>query len=177
MLISRSSQSGFSLIEVLVTMVILTVGLLGLAGLQARAMTSEIESYARGQAILLVDDMSDRILSDPVSAKTGVFGGAATYGGALAACNAGTLQENDLCRWGNAIKGNAVKQGAATIGTLNNPVGCVTWDAATLTYQVSVAWTSGQPVTGAQPNACGAGQIPAANRIVVVRSVRLATLG
>lgn len=177
MLNSRSMQLGFSIIEVLVTLVILTVGLLGLAGLQARAMSSEIESYARGQAILLVEDMSDRILADPVSAKTGVFGGDVTYGGAIAACDSGTPQEDELCNWGNAIKGNAVKQGTATIGTLNNPVGCVTWDTASLTYQVSVAWTSSQTVSGAQPNDCGVGLIPDAHRIVVVRSVRLATLG
>lgn len=177
MLNSRSMQMGFSIVEVMVTLVILTVGLLGLAGLQARAMSSEIESYARGQAILLVDDMSDRILSDPVSAKIGAFGSANTYGGAIAACASGTPQENELCSWGNAIKGNAVKQGTATIGTLNTPVGCVTWNAPTLTYQVSVAWASSQTITGAQPNDCGTGQIPDANRIVVVRSVRLATLG
>lgn len=177
MLNSRPMQKGFSIIEVMVTLVILTVGLLGLAGLQARAMSSEIESYARGQAILLVDDMSDRILSDPVSAKAGTFHSDDTFGAAIAACDSGTPQENELCNWGNAIKGNAVKQGAATIGTLSSPVGCVTWDGATLTYQVSVAWASGQTITGAQPNSCGIAQIPGANRIVVVRSVRLATLG
>lgn len=177
MLNSRSIQLGFSIIEVMVTLVILTVGLLGLAGLQARAMSSEIESYARGQAILLVEDMSDRILADPVSAKIGAFGDDVTYGAAIAACDSGTPQENELCSWGNAIKGNAVKQGTVTIGTLNSPVGCVTWDAPSLTYQVSVAWASSQSVSGAQPNDCGEDQIPGAYRIVVVRSVRLATLG
>lgn len=174
MLNPRATQMGFSIVEVMVALSILTVGLLGLAGLQARAMTSEIESYARGQAILLVDDMSDRILSNPNAAKTGAFGSTATYGAALATCSGGGAAQ-ELCEWGNAIKGNAVKQGSVSIGTLNTPVGCVTWDATTLTYQVSVAWASGQSASGALPNACGS-TIPAAYRKVVVRGVRLATL-
>lgn len=177
MLNSRSMQSGFSIIEAMVTLVILTVGLLGLAGLQARAMSSEIESYARGQAILLVDDMADRILSNPVAAKNGEFPGTGSGFTAEAAttCPVGGAAQ-ELCEWAKAIKGNAVKQGTATIGTLNNPVGCVTWGAATRTYQVSVAWASGQSVSGAQPNNCGSDRIPGAFRTVVVRSVRLATL-
>lgn len=175
MLNPRATQLGFSIVEVMVALSILTVGLLGLAGLQARAMTSEIESYARGQAILLVEDMSDRILSNPVAAKLGSFGSTASYGAALASCSGGgTAQE--LCEWGNAIKGNAIKQGSVSIGTMNTPVGCVTWDATTLTYQVSVAWASGQSASGALPNNCGSAQIPAAYRKVVVRGVRLATL-
>jgi len=52
---------GFSLIEVLVTIVILLVGLLGLAGLQARALTAQMESYQRSQALILLRDMADRI--------------------------------------------------------------------------------------------------------------------
>lgn len=175
MLNPRATHSGFSIVEVMVAMTILTVGLLGLAGLQARAMTSEIESYARGQAILLVEDMSDRILSNPNAAKLGAFEGTDTYGAALVTCSGGGAAQ-ELCEWGNAIKGNAVKQGSTSIGTLNTPVGCVTWDATTLTYQVSVAWASGQSASGALPNDCGSTRIPAAYRKVVVRGVRLATL-
>jgi len=53
--------TGFSLIEVLVTIVILLIGLLGLAGLQGRALTSQMESYQRAQALILLKDIANRI--------------------------------------------------------------------------------------------------------------------
>lgn len=48
-------QTGFSLLEVLVTVLILAFGLLGLAGLQARTMTTEMESYQRSVALVALN--------------------------------------------------------------------------------------------------------------------------
>src|SRR5919202_6329509 len=53
--------SGFTLIEVLISLLILTFGLLGLAGLQGVAQRAEAESYQRAQALVLLQDMVDRI--------------------------------------------------------------------------------------------------------------------
>ena len=53
------SQRGTSLVEVLVTMVILAIGLLALAGLQARLHVLQIESYQRAQALILLQDMAE----------------------------------------------------------------------------------------------------------------------
>ena len=58
---SAFKNAGFSLIEVLVTILILMVGLLGLAGLQSRALTAQMEAYQRSQALILLKDMADRI--------------------------------------------------------------------------------------------------------------------
>ena len=49
------------MIEVLITFVVLLVGLLGLIGLQARTQQAELESYQRGQALVLLQDMVDRM--------------------------------------------------------------------------------------------------------------------
>ena len=57
----RNQQSGFTMIEVLVTIGILVVGLLGLAALQTLTQVAELESYQRSQAIVLVRDMADRM--------------------------------------------------------------------------------------------------------------------
>lgn len=54
-------QTGFSMIEVLVALVILMVGLLGLAGLMVQSQRSEVESYQRVQALILLQDMANRI--------------------------------------------------------------------------------------------------------------------
>ncbi|MHB1054222.1 MAG: type IV pilus modification protein PilV, partial [Thiobacillus sp.] len=61
---SLAAQRGTSLLEVLVTILILAIGLLGLAGLQARLQVSEMESYQRSQALILLDDMASRIAAN-----------------------------------------------------------------------------------------------------------------
>ncbi|MCK5354747.1 MAG: type IV pilus modification protein PilV [Methyloprofundus sp.] len=55
------NQGGFTLVEVLVAMIIFAIGMLGLAGLQTRALQDNQDAYLRTQAIFLANDMSDRI--------------------------------------------------------------------------------------------------------------------
>ncbi|WP_162224943.1 type IV pilus modification protein PilV [Neptunomonas antarctica] len=54
-------QHGVGLIEVLITLLVLSVGLLGMATLQIRAVQLNQSSYLRSQAITLAYDMADRI--------------------------------------------------------------------------------------------------------------------
>ena len=54
-------SSGFSLIEVLVALVVLLIGLLSFASLLIRASKAEMESYQRVQALILMQDITDRI--------------------------------------------------------------------------------------------------------------------
>jgi len=57
----RSAQLGVTMLEVLVSLVILVFGLLGLIGMQAHTQVATFESYQRGQALILVQDMADRV--------------------------------------------------------------------------------------------------------------------
>lgn len=63
-------QGGFSLLEVIITMGILAIGLLGLAGLQARALNAEADSFSRAQAMMLANEMADRMNSNLAEVKT-----------------------------------------------------------------------------------------------------------
>jgi type IV pilus assembly protein PilV len=54
-------QDGTSLVEVLVTMVILSIGLLALVVLHGRLHLLQMESYQRSQALILLNDMASRI--------------------------------------------------------------------------------------------------------------------
>jgi type IV pilus assembly protein PilV len=143
-------QRGFTMIEVLVTLIILLVGLLGLIGLQARAQQSELESYQRGQALVLLQGILDRMNANRIGSKSGNYlttgltppylGNGATPPTALSDCSALTGAALDLCEWGNELIGAAeVTQGgtctsasgANCVGAMIGARGCVSYDATT----------------------------------------------
>ncbi|WP_417316081.1 MULTISPECIES: type IV pilus modification protein PilV [Gammaproteobacteria] len=64
-----SEQSGYGLIEVLVAVLVLAIGLLGLAGLQTQSLRFNNEAYFRTQATLLAMDMADRLRSNREAAR------------------------------------------------------------------------------------------------------------
>ncbi len=66
-------QGGFTMVEVLVSMVILTVGLLGLAGLQIRSLSGSHSAYARTQAVQYAADMVDRMMANCDAAIAGSY--------------------------------------------------------------------------------------------------------
>ncbi len=59
---------GFTLIEILVTVLILSIGLLGIAGLQAATSRYKINSWVRGSTALLFSDLADRVRANPTAA-------------------------------------------------------------------------------------------------------------
>lgn len=67
---SKRRQHGVSLVEVLVTVLILGIGLLGIAGLQVQGMQFNHSAYLRSQASLLAYDMLDRMRANRSQAST-----------------------------------------------------------------------------------------------------------
>lgn len=63
-------QQGVGLIEVLVAVLVLAIGLLGLAGLQTQSLRFNNEAYFRTQATLLAMDMADRLRANWEEART-----------------------------------------------------------------------------------------------------------
>ena len=163
-----SNQSGSSMIEVLVTLIILLVGLLGLAGLQLQAQRSEMESYQRVQALVLLQDMVGRISASHLNAASYVAsvgtGDATTTAAACAAL--ATIPARDLCEWSIALKGAAE---AGNTGAMIGGRGCVTYDAASSVAMVSVAWQGlGDTVAPPASLTCGSGQYGAETKRRVV---------
>lgn len=74
-------KNGFTLIEVLITVVILAIGLLGLAGLQINSLRDNLSAEHRAKAALLAYDMTDRMRSnidrDNIAALNDYISGAA----------------------------------------------------------------------------------------------------
>lgn len=72
---SARTQDGFTLVEALVSLLILSIGLLGLAGLQASGLRSNQGAYARSQAVILAQDAMERILANPAETSAALAGG------------------------------------------------------------------------------------------------------
>lgn len=173
-------DGGFSLIEVLVTILILMVGLLGLAGLQGRALTAQMESYQRSQALILLKDMADRINANRKNAASYVTAGLGT-GAVCPAVVAGNIASVDLNEWCEALLGAAETQGGNQVGAMIGARGCV-YEITPLAagvmgeYLIAVAW-QGLNSTAVPAVDCGEGAYGnEAKRRVVTLPISIASL-
>ena len=157
-----SRGRGFSMMEILITIVILAFGLLGVAGLQARVQVAETEAYQRAQAIVLLQDMVDRITVGRKNAADYVTGTASPLGtgNAFVDClGAGYTggHKLDLCDWSNALLGASEKKGAADVGAMIGARGCVTNPVTTMPRElvVAVVWQGLAPTVAPAATVCG----------------------
>lgn len=162
---AKHRQLGVSMIEVLVTMVILAFGLLGMAGLQVQLQSSEMESYQRAQALLLLDDLKSRLETNRLEASMYVAGAPlATPVGAGMDCPVTTPAsprgEIDVEEWCQALQGAGESTGGVKVGAMVGGRGCVenlgVGPAGDKLYRVAVAWQGMTPIS-APVEACGAG--------------------
>ena len=178
---ARERQSGFTMIEVLVTIAILVVGLLGLAAMQTLSTLAELESYQRSQALVLVRDMADRMTANKAQITSYV---ASDVGLAPIDCAAYIPippspgdYKLDLCEWNNQLNGSSEKVDAGTknVGAMIGARGCIV-RLDPVTFLVTVAW-QGLSRAGIPVEACGANAYgDDANRRTVSMVVRLALL-
>lgn len=156
------SASGFSLLEVLIALLVLSIGLLGLAALQTVGLKFNHQSYGRTQATLQAYDIIDRIRANKTnnasidSAYDDVALGA-TPGSvdcSSTACNTSQMAEYDIRTWNNTNK-TALPQGKGVIcrGTLNATFSSCTVGGSI--YRIGLTWKEGdqnmQLQTEAQP--------------------------
>lgn len=97
-------DSGFSLIEVLVALVVLSVGLLGVAALQSTSAQFNTSAYSATQATILAYDMADRVRANRGAAFLNAYNSA--FPTTLPTCNdavAGTVAQQDLAAWRRAL--------------------------------------------------------------------------
>lgn len=97
-------QKGFGLIEVLVALLILAVGLLGMASLQATSLQQTTGSQTRTQAILLAEDIVERIRANrPDRAAYALADEDAVVCDSDFAITNGGVAADDLNEWRNAL--------------------------------------------------------------------------
>jgi type IV pilus assembly protein PilV len=170
-------ESGFTLIDVLISLFILAFGMLALARVMAQSSLSEVEASQRSQAMTLAQDMSERINLNRKNAAAYVGDYSATWGPSGAAdCTGLTGVNEDVCEWQNLLAGSKTLDGASAIGAPIAARGCVISPAPNI-YVIAVAWQGLVPTTGSE-SACGANAFDREdNRRVFSTVVQIATLG
>ena len=150
------AQSGALLIEVLIAVLICAFGLLGFAGMQARAVSTDFESLQRSEALVLIEDMVSRMNANRAHAGEYVSGGL-LGAGAIADCTNMTGAALDLCEWSNLIRGNAEQRAGGAVGAMLSARGCITRPVtSTDRYVIAIAWQGITP-TAAPASPCGQG--------------------
>lgn len=116
-------QCGFTLLEVLVTIVVLSLGLLGYAGLQMASLKNSASAYQRSQATILAYDIIDRMRVNRDQALAG------NYNTAVGAPGGGAgVAGDDLTDWkdllDNALPGG---DGAIVVDFTGNVLIQIVW--------------------------------------------------
>ncbi len=168
------NQAGVGLLEVLIALLVLSVGLLGMAAMMVRAHQAEMESYQRAQALILLEDIAARMTANRPArncyAQANPLGTGSSFTGA--GCN--SIADDDLVAWDALLKGASETKDGASVGAMVGARGCIT--GSNENYVVSVAW-QGLSQTAAPTNTCGQNLYGNdAQRRVVSRTVRFANL-
>jgi len=148
-----SPMKGFSMLEVLVALLVISVGLLGVATLQTKGQQFNYFSYIRTQSTYLAYDLMERIRTNVDAAEKGDYdlGGSSvtpyadskcegSSNGNVAKCNFSQLAQDDLAIWLYLVQ-NTLPEGSAQ----------VIWDSTRKEYTITLEWSQGGEEPKTQP--------------------------
>jgi type IV pilus assembly protein PilV len=175
---------GFTLIEILVSLTLIAVGLLGLAQLILKGQQASFEAYQRQQAISLANDMLEKIKTNraraadyaaaaPVATPLGegnrfndlTTGTITDCAEAAATCAPDVLAIYDVAYWDGLLQGSTetFNGGANRAGGATNARGCIevvvpaVAPSTLATYRVTVAWQGREATVVPATSDCGNG--------------------
>jgi type IV pilus assembly protein PilV len=165
-LTTSNRNRGFTLIEVLVSMLILAVGLLGMAALMMTGLQANQGAALRSTATILSYDIADRIRSNVDTVATRAYASAVSNpaDAALPACHADVLGcgpadrvQEDLFQWNNSLL--AIPGATGFISRINDN-----------NYCIAIFWTEQAEADALASSPCGE---DAADRAFVTMNIEL----
>jgi type IV pilus assembly protein PilV len=168
MLMNQYRQRGFSLLEMLVALVVFSVGLLAVAGLQTVSKQANFEGLQRTTASQIANGLLEdiRMNGDSINSYrvSGELGGGSRGGEPLpncragAECNAAQKAAHDLWFWEQVIDGNMETSAGAGTGGLMFPTLCIDGPAVggPGIYRVTITWRGTVSMVNSVNNPCGA---------------------
>ncbi|MFI3245467.1 MAG: type IV pilus modification protein PilV [Ferrimonas sp.] len=146
-----AAQWGFSLIEVLVSVIISSLGLVGVFGLHVYAKRASLESFNHTNAITLASDLIERIRLNPNQQRNyaGIYGAGlepepsqscAMVAGSANHCSEAELLRWDRHQWEQQIMGLSEQRQGQWLGASKHLLGCVYVDD--INVEVVLTWAS-----------------------------------
>lgn len=136
-------SKGFSLVEVLIALVIMSVGMLGIAGLYVQSMQAGRTSMLRHHAVTLAGDVADRIRANPTAAAAYTVAAGANHNCVAmgADCDSIEMAEHDILLWQQQALEFLPPMGDGSQQVV------VVYDAGALppTYTITVRWDEPTP--------------------------------
>ncbi len=121
----KARDAGSSLVEVLVSMTVLAIGILGIGAMQTSTLKSNQNSYMRTQAVFMSNDIIERMRSNTQGAEAGNYNdptpSATAACQAAAGCTAAQMAANDVAQWEASVAAS-LPSGAATVCLDSTPV-------------------------------------------------------
>lgn len=137
--LARSYQRGATLLEVMIAVLVLAIGMLGIAALQATALRNSQSSFERSQAVILTYSLLDAMRADMDNARAGAY----DTGGMLCAAPAagGSLRNVQLSAWFGNLR--------APIGGLGDTACAQAVSLGGGQYEVTIQWDDSRGTQGA----------------------------
>ena len=137
----NKTQFGFSLIEIVVTVLIVGIGMLGVMAMQANTVRESQNNYFRSQASILAQDIVGRMRANQEAVAETAASVYVTDGtdvempdpgcsSAASDCDSATLATFDLAMWQRNIDAS----------NLPSAIGVISRDGTTTTYVISLLW-------------------------------------
>jgi type IV pilus assembly protein PilV len=135
-----TTQKGLTLLEILISLVVLSVGLLGIAGMQATGLRNNHAAYTKTQATALAMDMADRIRANPQGAAdynnfdtSGTIPADPGCISSAAGCTAARVAQFDKYQWSQPLISD-------TAPVLPDGRGKINYDPDTNKFTITLLW-------------------------------------
>ena len=150
----RPRANGFSLMEVLVAMLVLAIGLLGLASLQAQSLKFNHEAYIRSQATILAYEIMDKMRTDPTADFSAADPAAVDCTSGNADAFLDPSADMAMCMWLRDLQGDA---GDGVLPRLPGGSGAITVNPVDATmFDVALTWVDREITVEADCDTLGA---------------------
>lgn len=165
-------QSGMTLLEVLISVFVLSVGLIGIAKLQVTSKQNNFDAVQRITATTIAYDIIERMRNNPQQLQAYVdTSGTRTLnktsipteptpgcGSSGSSCSTLELAQHDLWEIKEMLRGTAEMKGTAATGGLDEFTVCLTGPntGAAGVYTIAIAWRGRTALSNPTGNNCGA---------------------
>lgn len=138
-------NAGITLVEVLVAVLVLSIGLLGLATLQMNSLRFATSGHHRSVATMQAYDLIDRMRANSAGVDTGAYDNPSSPSTTAAClttsgCTATQLAHHDIADW-NTHNAQLLPNGAGTVCVDSDPTDGTACDGTGTRYSITVSWS------------------------------------